>query len=145
MDKYMRANIVFSKFSRDYTWLKKYLPIRQSEMAVINIITQRKERHTPHMIAGLLGVSKPMVAALISSLDEKGYLTKEASDTDGRSFYLIPTEKATALANDFNARQTEYLKNIESKIGEVDFDELIRLLDKAERAITNIITNITEK
>lgn len=138
MDKYMKANIVFSKFARDYTWLKKYLPIRQSEMAVINIITQRKERHTPLMIAELLGVSKPMVAALISSLEEKGYLTKETSDTDGRSFYLIPTEKAAELADDFNARQTEYLKNIESRIGEVNFDELIRLLDKTERAIANI-------
>lgn len=139
MDKYMRANIVFSKFSRDYTLLKKYLPIRQSEMAVINIITQRKERHTPLMIAELLGVSKPMVAALISSLEEKGYLTKEASDTDGRSFYLIPTEKATELADDFNARQTEYLKDIESRIGEVDFEELVTLLDKVENAITNIM------
>lgn len=32
MDKYLEANAVFSKFSRDYIELKRDLPIRPSEM-----------------------------------------------------------------------------------------------------------------
>lgn len=130
MDKYMDANIVFSKFSSNYMELKKDLPIRPSEMAVLNIITQRGGSFTPLMIAELLGVSKPMIAAHIQVLLKKGYIYKEALPEDKRSFYVLPTEKALTLADKFNMKQAEHLKEIESEIGEADFNELIRLLNK---------------
>lgn len=132
VDKYMNANMVFSKFSRDYMGLKKDLPIRPSEMAVLNIITQRDGRYTPLVIAELLGVSKPMVAAHIAALEEKGYIEKEPSDTDRRSFFVLPTGKATALACEFNVKQTESLKMLERELGEEEFDKLVRLLDKVQ-------------
>lgn len=130
MDKYMNTNIVFSKFSRSYMDLKKDLPIRPSEMAVINIITQRSGKYTPLIIAELLGVSKPMIAAHIRVLLKNGYIYKEPSQEDKRSFYVLPTKKAVILANKFNAKQTEYLKRVESSLGEADFDELVRLINK---------------
>lgn len=139
MDKYMDANIVFSKFSRDYMWLKNDLPIRPSEMAVVNIITQRDGRYTPHMLAELLGVSKPMVAAHISVLEKKGYIEKERSGKDRRSFYVLPTDKARELSNKFVLRQTEYLKAFEAELGEEGFDELVCLLGKAQPILDKII------
>lgn len=131
MDKYMNANIVFSMFSRNYMELKKELPIRPSEMAVLNIITQRGEKHTPLMIADLLGVSKPMIASHIQVLFKKGYIYKEPSSTDRRSFYVMPTEKAVKLTDDFNKKQTQYLKAVEDALGREEFDRLVSLLDKA--------------
>lgn len=71
MDKYINANIIFSKFSKNYMDLKKELPIRPSEMAVLNIITQLDGRYMPFMIARLLGVSKPMITAHIGVLLKK--------------------------------------------------------------------------
>lgn len=138
MDKYMNADIAFSKFSRNYMDLKRELPIRPSEMAVLNIITQREGKYTPLMITELLGVSKPMIAAHIQVLLKNGYIYKEPSEDDGRSFYVLPTEKATELADKFNAKQAEYLKRIETQIGENDFDELVCLLDKALTALEKI-------
>lgn len=131
MNKYVNANIVFSKFSRNYMDLKKELPIRPSEMAVLNIITQRDGQYTPLMIAELLGVSKPMIAAHIQVLLKKGYIYKEPSLEDKRSFYVLPTDKAVQLTNKFEVKQTEYLKTIEAALSENEFDELIRLLNKA--------------
>lgn len=130
MDKYMNANIVFSKFSRSYMELKKELPIRPSEMGMLNIITQRDGKFTPLMIADLLGVSKPMIAAHIGVLLKNGYIRKEPSEDDGRSFYVLPTEKAVKLTEDYNAKQTEYLKKLEAILGNDEFDKLIFLLDK---------------
>lgn len=138
MDKYMNSNIVFSKFSRSHMDLKKDLPIRPSEMAVINIITQRSGKYTPLMIAELLGVSKPMIAAHIRVLLKNGYIYKEPSQEDKRSFYVLPTKKAVMLANKFNAKQTEYLKTVESSLGEADFDELVRLINKVLPIIENM-------
>lgn len=110
--------------------LKKELPIRPSEMAVLNIITQRDGQYTPLMIAELLGVSKPMIAAHIQVLLKKGYIYKKASPEDRRSFYVMPTEQALALTDKYNKKQTDYLKALESSIGETEFDQLISLLDK---------------
>lgn len=135
MTKYQNANIVFSKFGRDYADLKKELPIRPSEMGVLNIITQREGSFTPLMIAELLGVSKPMVAAHISVLEEKEYIYKESSGADKRSFYVIPTEKAKALARDAEEKLNEHLKRIETELGEDKFDLLIELLVEAQSVI----------
>lgn len=128
MDRYMIANIAFSRFARSYMELKKDLPIRPSEMAVLNIVIQRDGKYTPLMIADLLGVSKPMIAAHIRVLLKKGYILKEPSEDDGRSFYVVPTEKARELADSFNNKQTEYLKAVEAKLGAAEFDELVHLL-----------------
>lgn len=130
MDKYVDANRVFSKFSRNYMELKKNLPIRPSEMAVLNIITQREGQYTPLMIAELLGVSKPMIAAHLQVLLKKGYIQKEVSTEDRRSFYVLPTDKAVQLTEQFNGKQTEYLKAMETTIGEAEFNKLIYLLDQ---------------
>lgn len=132
MDKYMNANRVFSKFSSDYMALKKDLPIRPSEMGVLNVITRREGDFTPLTLAEMIGVSKSMIAAHLRVLLKKDYVYKEASLGDKRSFYVRPTEKGRALADEFEARQTEYLKTIEAKLGEARFAELTRLLDETQ-------------
>lgn len=130
MDKYVNANIAFSKFSRDYINSKKNLPIRPSEMGVLNIITKREGLFTPVMIAELLAVSKPMIAAHISVLEKKGYIYKDFSSNDKRSFYVMPTGKAKELVAETEARQQEYLKAMENKLGEERFDLLVGLLEE---------------
>ena len=132
MEKYLKAYIVFSKFSRDYMALKKDLPIRPSEMGVLNIITKRDGLFTPVMIAELLEVTKPMVANHISVLEEKGYITKEYSENDKRSFYIIPTDKAKKLVEETEAKLNEKLINLEKKIGSKRFDELISTLEEVK-------------
>lgn len=117
MDRYINANIAFSKFSRDYIALKKDLPIRPSEMGVLNIIIKREGLYTPVMIAELLDVSKPMIAAHISSLEQKGYIYKACSLNDKRSFYVMPTDKAKQLVAETEAKMNENLKAIEYELG----------------------------
>ena len=135
MDKYMRANIAFSKFSRDNRELKRYLPIRPSEMGALNIIIRHEGNITPLAIAERLGVSKPMIAAHIQSLDEKGYIYKEVSATDKRSFYVRPTEAGRALAQEFETRQREYMQQVEAQMGEAEFEQLVNLLETAQRVL----------
>lgn len=77
--------------------LKKGLPIRPSEMGVLNILAETPGPHTPVMLAELLGVSKPMITVHLTSLSDKGYITKKQSTEDKRAYHIIPTEKALAL------------------------------------------------
>jgi DNA-binding MarR family transcriptional regulator len=138
MNEYMRANVIFSKLSRDFTELKNYLPIRPSEMGLLNIVTRRKRDLTPLALADIMAVSKPMIASLIQSLEKKGYIYKEPSPEDKRSFFVRPTDKAVALCAEYEEKQTERLKELESKLGEDEFNELVRLMDKAQRIIREI-------
>lgn len=110
--------------------LKKGLPVRPSEMAVINIITRRDGDFTPAAIAALLGVSKPMIAAHLKSLEKKGYIFREGAENDRRSFYVRPTGKARALADGTEVGQTRILKEIEGEIGAEAFERLVESLGR---------------
>lgn len=135
MDKYLEANIIFSKFARDYMELKKDLPIRPSEMGVLNIIVQREGLFTPLMISELLEVSKPMITAHIRVLEKKRYVTREFSKDDKRSFFVLPTNKAKVLVKTTNEKMNCQLSGLERFLGEKDFNNLTNLL---ERAIQNL-------
>ncbi|MBQ7880627.1 MAG: MarR family transcriptional regulator [Clostridia bacterium] len=138
MDKYTKANIIFSKFSRDYMELKKDLPIRASEMGVLNIIVKREGLFTPLMIAELLEVSKPMVTSHITILEKKGYVVRQSSKEDKRSFYVIPTNKAKDLVKATTLKVRSQLSMLEKSLGENAFNNLIELLIKAHDSIKNI-------
>ena len=135
MDKYLHANIVLSKFSRDYIDLKNDLPIRPSEMGVLNLLLKREGKYTPLAIADMLGVSKTMVAAHIAVLEKGEYITKQPSETDKRSFFVLPTEKAKRLVAEVDNRLDSQLKFLEQTMGADMFDALITLADWAQKTI----------
>ena len=134
MNKLMGANVVFSKFSRDFTELKNYLPIRPSEMGLLNIVVRHKENLTPLALAEIMAVSKPMIAAHIQALEKKGYIFKEQSSEDKRSFFVRPTDKARELCAEYEARQTERMAALESEMGD-ELWELVRLTRRAQGII----------
>ena len=138
MDKYLNANIIFSKFSSRYLILKKELPIRPSEMGVLNIIVQREGKFTPLMIAELLEVSKPMITTHITVLQQKGYITKEYSLKDKRSFYVTPTDKAKELVKETAEKMSAYLHQIEKTLGTENFDELLSVLSYTNTILKDI-------
>lgn len=138
MDKYFNANAIFSIFSRDYMELKKDLPIRPSEMGVLNIITKREGVFTPLVIAEFLGVSKPMITTHITALEKKGYIVKEYSKDDKRSFYVIPTNKAKNLVETTEIKMKNYLQQLETLLGKEKFATLVDLLNDTNKILKNI-------
>lgn len=138
MDKFLEANIVFSMFCKHYTDMKKNLPIRPSEMGVLNIITQREGKFTPLMIAELLDVSKPMITAHITSLENKGYVFKEHLKEDKRSFYIMPTASGRALVETTSKEMKQNLQIIEDSLGKEDFQRLLDLLTNTNAILKNM-------
>ena len=138
MDKYFNANAIFSVFSKKYMELKKDLPIRPSEMGVLNIITKKDTLFTPIMIAELLEVSKPMITNHITVLENRGYIKREYSKEDKRSFYVIPTEKAKELVKVTEKKMSKYLKQIENSLGKENFNKLLQMLTDTNKILKNI-------
>ena len=131
MDKYFAANAVLSIFGKSYAELKKDLPIRPSEMGVLNIITGTPGPHTPMMLAGALKVSKPMITAHLTSLGSKGYITKQPSLEDKRAYYILPTEKASALVKRAKDDLYRRLDQLVDGLGEDHFNLLVKLAGEA--------------
>lgn len=138
MERYFNANAIFSIFSKKYMELKKDLPIRPSEMGVLNIITKKDGLFTPIMIAELLEVSKPMITNHITVLENKGYIIREYSKEDKRSFYVIPTEKAKELVKVTEKKMSKYLKQIENSLGKENFEKLLQILTYTNKILKNI-------
>lgn len=135
MNKYLEANAIFSLFSRDYMELKMDLPIRPSEMGVLNIISNGNKLYTPLMVAEMLNVSKPMIANHVSMLEKNGYITKDFSSDDKRSFYIIPTEKAKELVQKEEKKLHSKLKEIEETIGKDKFAMLVNTLKEVNEVL----------
>ena len=135
MDNYLTATAVLSMFGKNYMELKKGLPVRPSEMGVLNIITETPGPHTPVMLAELLGVSKPMITAHLTSLTNKGYVTKQPSSEDKRAYYILPTEKAKALVDSAKAELNEQLERLVKGMGQEEFDTMVRLAGEANRIL----------
>lgn len=133
MDKYFEANAVLSVFSKNYMELKKGLPIRPSEMGVLNILAQMPGPHTSVMLAQMLGVSKPMITAHLTSLADKGYITKEPSKEDKRAYYIIPTQKAQALVESAKRDMDQQLTKLIDAMGQAEFDKLVSLAQEANK------------
>lgn len=138
MDKYSKANAVLSKFCHSYMSLKKELPIRPSEMGLLNIIVLKEGKFTPVMLAELLDVSKPMITAHITTLKKKEYVEKEYSKEDKRSFYVIPTCKAKELVKTTSEKTNRYLSGLETSLGRDTFEMLLSILDDTTKILIDM-------
>lgn len=145
MDKYYAANAVLSVFAKKYMDLKKDLPIRPSEMGVLNIMAETPGPHTPVMLAQLLGVSKPMITAHLTSLTDKGYITKEPSKDDKRAYHILPTEKALALVESAKRDMDQQLTRLMEAMGQDDFDKLVSLAQMANSVLKKEYENGSQR
>lgn len=135
MEPYVYANAVFSRFGRNYMALKKDLPIRPSEMGVLNILSAVPGPHTPVMLAERLGVSKSMITAHLAVLSKKGYITKTPSREDKRAYFVLLTPKAQALVAAARAETDGHLDKLSAALGQENFAALVALVEKANHIL----------
>ncbi len=131
VDMFFQANAVLSIFAKNYMELKKGLPIRPSEMGVLNIITQTEGPYTPVKLAELLGVSKQMITTHIRALESKGYISKSPSPQDKRAYYILPTDEALELVEWARADLNGKLEKLVNELGADGFQTLVELAGKA--------------
>jgi len=110
---------------------KRDLPIRASEMGVLIFTQKATEPVTPLEISQFFNIAKPSVSAMVKSLLSQGYLCKETSTEDKRSYTLAISEKGTRLVE---STFEEYLKNmvrLKEQMGDVRFSQFIELIHVA--------------
>lgn len=109
--------------------VKKDLPIRSSEMGMLIYLVKTEGEKTPVAVANYFKVTKGMVTKMVSALIQKGYLKKERSKTDLRSFILLPTEEAVVLVNGTYDENFKVMHNLQEKLGEAEFAKFMQMLE----------------
>ena len=132
----VRASEIISLFLRINMNAQRNLPIRSSEMGVLILLVRSAQPKTPLQISEFFMISKPATTAIINSLLGDGFLTKEASTTDRRSFYLTPTEKARQLVEETFEIYHKNLAALMSGMGQENFREMIKLLESANQFLS---------
>lgn len=124
-----------SMFCRLNVNVKKKLPIRSSEMGLLILIVKSDTPITPVVAANYFGVSKPMIANMVVSLEKQKYLRKVSSMQDKRSYILSAEKKAIELVD---GTYGEYLKVIDmlcEAMGEEKYTQFISLIEEANALI----------
>lgn len=127
----IRGANVISMFCRQNIKAKRDLPLRSSEIGLLIYTVKTEFPVTPVMAADFFKVSKPMIATMVQSLTSKGYLTKKLSQTDKRSFSLVPTGKTVELVNSVYEEYFKVMNRLQLGMGKEEYERMITLLEQA--------------
>ena len=100
-------------------------------MGLLICIVKEEGEHTPLRVAEYFKVTKPMVTAMVNSLEKKEYITKMKSMVDKRSFILKPTEKAVSIVNETFKEYYKNIQTLQTYLGNHEYSKLIELLSIA--------------
>lgn len=92
---------------------------------------------TPLELATLTGLSKSAVSRLIESLQRKGFLLKQYSEKDKRSYTLYTTEKGKQELEQAYQHYLEPIYKLRRTIGEERFQSLITQIKEANKMLKN--------
>lgn len=133
-EKLIKGAEAVSLFCRLNLNTKKNLPVRSSEMGLLIYVCKSDAPVTSVMAADFFKVKKPMIAGMVATLANKGYLEKRPSNEDKRSFMLVPTEKAKSLVEDTYLEYLSTMNLLAAKLGK-EYETLITLLDRANQIL----------
>jgi DNA-binding MarR family transcriptional regulator len=90
--------------------------------------------HSGAALSGELGrhlkISTPRMAAILSSLENQGFVVREKSDADRRKVIVRVTEKGRDYVNAHDEREHQQMQNLIDKLGPKDSATLLYILQK---------------
>jgi DNA-binding MarR family transcriptional regulator len=130
-----------AEFARAMMRLKKLrgfwsntMGLNMSEAVILRTIgsgaTLPDGRVCTTLIRDRLHISKPAISQNLTSLEEKGLITRSINRSDRRRFDFTLTEEGIAAADRMHAYAGERMTAILSLMGKDDVCSLIRLLNK---------------
>jgi DNA-binding MarR family transcriptional regulator len=118
--------------------------LREGEFAELSLrqiscldLIQRLEEPTPSNLACELGITKPSVSALVARLLETGFIRKERSHADGRSFHLHLTDKGVAMMHAHQRVHEALALHLLAGLDERQQEQLVALLTKVVAALSD--------
>lgn len=126
-----RAAAEVSLFCRLNLRQKVNIPIRRSDMGVLMYLYGAQEEITPVSVSDFMGISRPCTTALLKRLEGDGYILRNPSQSDRRSYTLSLTEKGRQL---IAAAHEEYERSMQALEKEMGIDRFQLFLELIEQS-----------
>ena len=94
---------------------------------------------TPGQLALDMGVSKTIISRLIESLEKKGLIVKERTQTDRRSYGVIVTEAGKEEVDRMYYYYLDPLYTLREQMKTEDFEKLFSLIEEANNILIKTI------
>lgn len=99
-------------------------------MDVIHKLRQNNEHVKVSDISDVLNLPRPGVTRTVKEMEKKGYLSKYASEEDGRITYISITPKGEALSDKYDKNYYSRLLNYLDDISDEEADCMIQTIEK---------------
>lgn len=99
------------------------------------LIAEGEKDVTSSMLAQELDMPKPQISKNLNCMEMNGMVKRRISKNDRRVVYISITDKGLSLLKKERADYEEMIEYIYNAIGKEDFDELLRIFTKMEKAM----------
>lgn len=111
-------------------------------MDVIHKLRQNNEHVKVSDISDVLNLPRPGVTRTVKEMEKKGYLSKYASEEDGRITYISITPKGEALSDKYDKNYYSRLLNYLDDISDEEADCMIQTIEKFYKVMSEGRVNI---
>ncbi len=108
---------------------------RSLSMAEYVLMKQVSDTMNLTQIREYLAISKAAVSQMLSSLEKRGYLTREIDQTNRRNLIVSLTPAGQAILREKDEEADSRFEKIIAEMGEADTREFIRLIEKMNDAL----------
>ena len=114
--------------------------LTNNSMLYLDVIVYKKNC-TVSYIAEVLGIAMPAVTVKVKELEKMGFVTKEQSESDKRTFYIKPTEMVVEIYKKFDKAYYGVIEEFEKSHSTEDSENFAKFLND----MTEIYKKIVER
>ena len=105
-------------------------PLDQGEMGALFLLNLKGEPQNPSRMSEILEVNTSRIAAILNSLEKKGFVQRTKDPSDGRKISVSITEQGRSFLQKGHDEVQQKTLELLRVLDERDLDDLLRILKK---------------
>ncbi|MBQ8996198.1 MAG: MarR family transcriptional regulator [Oscillospiraceae bacterium] len=135
-DKLLRFSVKIRK--SDFTRPSSGMLLEQGEMGTLVYLTYVDRPVYPKEISEQLEINTSRVAAILNSLEKKGYAVRKQDEEDRRKVQVTPTAQGIEIVEKGRKEVFQKAETFASKLTCVEQEQLVNLLDRFSEVIDEL-------
>jgi DNA-binding MarR family transcriptional regulator len=123
---------------------KKFGEFAEGEMFVLSHLTFVKDKALPSELSAVMNASTARIAAILNSLERKGWITRDADETDRRRIVVSLTASGKAFVLEKHRMIHDNMESLLRKLGDTDTRQVFRLIDRFIDIYSEMLPSGTE-
>ncbi len=111
------------------------MELSATELDYLYVVTVARQPLRLGEVAEQMRVSRASASVMVQKLQQRGYLNKTPDTADGRSVFITPTAKCSALEAEERSIYAETARRISLALTAAELADLDRLLKKARGSL----------